>query len=657
MKRSMKQIVSMALALVMALGMIATVFTVDSVALSYSGSSSYRSGKYYTNLTKVNLTGNQRLDIVSVAESQIGYREGNSSSQISGTYNGTGDCTEYGRWYGLQSLWCAMFVSWAAAVAGVSTNVVPKHSYTVSGLNFFKNQGRAYSRAQVAAGHYTPQRGDIVYFKYSRNNNPTNHVGIVTGYSNGTLHTVEGNTSSSTYSSYGGVVAPHTYSIGNTNIVYICKPNYPTSGSASAPAQPANVSVPNAYKNWVFDAGYYADNNPDLKAAYGYDEAKLFKHFQDCGVKEGRAGSALFDIKHYLNNNADLKAAFGTDCVAAFNHFIGGGSRELDRKFSATLDGIRDLIFDAETYFARYSDLQQVYGLHDGALFEHFMLCGLNEGRAASPFFDVSWYVNQNADLKAAFGTNYWAGFKHLISSGFASQHKTSAVVDVLYYTARHTDLANYSTVDAMRRYKDNGAREGRRASAEFNAEFYYANNSDVQKSYTAERVCYHYMGYGILEGRAGSDDSLLSGKCNYLGANFMAKLSFANGSKNLTVLDEGGTVSVVLASPSSAQAQKWNFIRQVDGSYKIKNTKNGYLLTVAVSPNSESAVSLAADKNFDSQRWFVYKYNGNYVIRPASAADVVLDVPGASTADNTKIQAHRINYTSAQCFTISKIR
>ena len=68
----MKQIVSMALALVMALGMIATVFTVDSVALSYSGSSSYRSGKYYTNLTKVNLTGNQRLDIVSVAESQIG---------------------------------------------------------------------------------------------------------------------------------------------------------------------------------------------------------------------------------------------------------------------------------------------------------------------------------------------------------------------------------------------------------------------------------------------------------------------------------------------------------------------------------------------------------------------------------------------------------
>lgn len=125
-------------------------------ALSYSGSSSYKSSKYHTQLTQVNLTGNQRVDIVAVANSQIGYREGNNSSQLSGTYNGTGDYTEYGRWYGLQSLWCAMYVSWCAGVAGINTNIVPKHSYTVSGLQWFMNKGQAYSRAQVAAGTYTP---------------------------------------------------------------------------------------------------------------------------------------------------------------------------------------------------------------------------------------------------------------------------------------------------------------------------------------------------------------------------------------------------------------------------------------------------------------------------------------------------------------------
>jgi len=661
MKRSMKQIVSMALALVMTLGMVSTVFTVDSTALSYSGSSAYQSGKYYTQLTRVNLTGNQRMDIVSVAESQIGYHEGNNSSQISGTSNGTGDYTEYGRWYGLQSLWCAMFVSWAAAVAGVSTNVVPKHSYTVNGLNFFKNQGRAYSRAQVAAGQYTPQRGDIIYFKYSRNSNPTNHVGIVTGYSNGMVHTVEGNTSSSTYSSNGGVVAPHVHSINSTSIVYICNPNYPSSGSApvspSTPAQPTSVSVPASYKNWVFDAKYYADNNPDVKAVYGYNEEVLYWHFQTDGVREGRAGSALFDVKHYANNNVDIKNAFGTNYVAAFNHFIDGGSRENDRTFSATLDSLRDLIFDTEVYFARYKDLQDAYGFHEGALFEHFMVWGLPEGRVASPFFDVNWYVNQNADLKAAFGTNYWAGFKHLIEAGSDSQHTASPVVDARYYAARHADLATFSTVASMRHYKDYGAREGRRASAEFNAEFYYANNPDVRQAYAFERVCYHYMGYGISDGRAGNNDSLLSDKGTYLGTNFMAKLSFANSGKNLTVLDEGSVVSVVLASPSSAQAQKWNFIRQSDGSYKIKNTKNGYFLTMDVATHGSSAVTLKADENSPSQRWFVYLHNGNYIIRPAAATDVVLDVPEASTADNTKIQGHISNMSAAQYFTISKIR
>ena len=658
MKHSMKRIMSMTLALIMAFSMLATVFAVDSAALSYSGSASYKSGKYYTNLTKVNLTGNQRNDIVAVAESQIGYREGNNSSQISGTYNGTGDYTEYGRWYGLQSLWCAMFVSWAAAVAGVSTSVVPKHSYTVSGLNFFKNQGRAYSRAQVAAGQYTPQRGDIVYFKYSRNSNPTNHVGIVTGYSNGTLHTVEGNTSSSTYSSNGGVVAPHTYSISNTAIVYICKPAYSGSGSGSSTTVQSNtVTIPAHFKNWVFDATYYADNNPDLKAAFGYDEAKLYKHFCEGGVYEGRAGSALFDVKHYLNQNADIKKAFGKDYVAAFNHFIGGGSRELDRKFSATLDSIRGLIFNARVYFSRHEDLQKAFGFHEGALFEHFMTCGLPEGRTASPYFDINWYVNKNSDLKKAFGTNYWAGFKHFLTSGQESQHKASAVVDTLYYVANNPDLKGYSTMAAVRHYKEYGAKEGRRASAEFNAAFYYANNPDIHSIYTLETACVHYVEAGIREGRAGSDDKLLSGTCSYLGANFKAKISFATAGKNLTVLDQGGTVSVVTADPSSAAAQNWNFIRQSDGSYKIKNMKNGYLLTIAVGTAAASTVTLESDKNSSSQRWFVYKYKDGYVIRPASASDVVLDVASASTENNAKIQGYRVNYTAAQCFTITKTR
>lgn len=202
-------------------------------AIAYSGSSSYASGKYYSALKAVNATGNHRVDIANIGLSQVGYQESSSSSQLSGESYGNGNYTEYGRWYNMQDMWCAIFVSWCAAVAGVSESVIPKHAYTPSGLSFFQNRGQAYSRATVAAGGYTPIKGDIVYFKSPRNNNPTNHVGIVTGYSGTTLYTVEGNTSSATVSTDGGAVASKSYDISNTYIVYICKPAYATGSNVT----------------------------------------------------------------------------------------------------------------------------------------------------------------------------------------------------------------------------------------------------------------------------------------------------------------------------------------------------------------------------------------------------------------------------------------
>lgn len=217
MKKEFKRIASTVCAFVIATTMLVST-TVSTSALSYSGSSSYKSGKYYTALTNVKLTGNQRADIVNVAMSQIGYHESSSSSKLSGEESGSGNCTEFGRWYGSQDMWCAMFVSWCADTAGISTSVVPKHSYTPTGLNWFKKNNLAYSRQQVASGKYTPKAGDIIYFKNSRNNNTTNHVGIVKSYSNKTVYTIEGNK--------GNAVKSCSYSISNSYIVYICSPKY-----------------------------------------------------------------------------------------------------------------------------------------------------------------------------------------------------------------------------------------------------------------------------------------------------------------------------------------------------------------------------------------------------------------------------------------------
>ena len=72
----MKNILKRALSICTCVALMDTIFvsTASSAsAISYSGSSSYKSGKYYTALKNVKKTGNQRTDIVNVAKSQVGY--------------------------------------------------------------------------------------------------------------------------------------------------------------------------------------------------------------------------------------------------------------------------------------------------------------------------------------------------------------------------------------------------------------------------------------------------------------------------------------------------------------------------------------------------------------------------------------------------------
>lgn len=197
-------------------------------------SDSYASGIFYRRLCNVQLQGDQRQDIVNIAMSQIGYTEGNGKNALSGLSNGNKNYTEFGLWYNdlygpdgyERAAWCAMFVSWCANQAGIPSDIVYYHAFTPYGLNWFQEQGRSYTRQQVANGSYTPLPGDIVYFKSNANNRIVNHVGIVVRYSDGILYAIEGNTYPNEQSSEGGQVCLKSYSIGDSFIRYICSPNY-----------------------------------------------------------------------------------------------------------------------------------------------------------------------------------------------------------------------------------------------------------------------------------------------------------------------------------------------------------------------------------------------------------------------------------------------
>lgn len=123
----------------------------------------------------------QRDKMLEVARAQVGYREGDNNA------------TKYGAWYGLdRQPWCAMFVAWCAAQAGVLEGTIPKMAYVPDMVAFYRLLGRYRSRDA-----YQPKVGDLIFFGSS------SHVGIVDDVATDEVITIEGNTSASGNSSNG----------------------------------------------------------------------------------------------------------------------------------------------------------------------------------------------------------------------------------------------------------------------------------------------------------------------------------------------------------------------------------------------------------------------------------------------------------------------
>jgi len=122
-------------------------------------------------------TGMGNGAIVEVAASQIGNTGGQP----------------YWSWYGFDSRveWCACFVSWCAEQCGyIETGVIPKFSLCSDGVAWFQQHG------QWQDNSFTPSAGDIIFFDWE-GDGTTDHVGIVEKVENGTVYTIEGNSSDS----------------------------------------------------------------------------------------------------------------------------------------------------------------------------------------------------------------------------------------------------------------------------------------------------------------------------------------------------------------------------------------------------------------------------------------------------------------------------
>lgn len=205
--------------------------TGTTVTMSYSPSESYKSGKYYDALCNVQITGNQAVDLINVALSQVGYHEGNNTSQLDGTNtSGTGDYTEAGYWFGINvknltygwySEWCAMFVSWCARQAGISTDVISNAANAKASDSIYCFKNLTYTDRSSAS----PKIGDLIFFDYASSAEPWDHVGIVYKVDSSYVYTVEGNS--------GKAVQKNIYSLNTSSIKGYGRPNYATSNTVA----------------------------------------------------------------------------------------------------------------------------------------------------------------------------------------------------------------------------------------------------------------------------------------------------------------------------------------------------------------------------------------------------------------------------------------
>ena len=121
-------------------------------------------------------------DLVKIAQAENGTKE-----------NGTNN-VKYNTWFyghevdGSNYPWCAVFVSWCADKAGITTDIMPK---TASAGYFahYANQGHG-----EVFTNKNPEAGDLFLINYN-GSDWANHVGIVASCDGSNITTIEGNSS------------------------------------------------------------------------------------------------------------------------------------------------------------------------------------------------------------------------------------------------------------------------------------------------------------------------------------------------------------------------------------------------------------------------------------------------------------------------------
>ena len=173
--------------------------------------------------------------------------------------------------------------------------------------------------------------------------------------------------------------------------------------------------------------------------------------------------------------------------------------------------------------------------------------------------------------------------------------------------------------------------------------------NSDVR--YPKKHVWSTPLSQTTYAYRPPLNDSVIN-----LGEDFYANIAAA-GSGNWSFIENNGNNVCIctIGNDYTNTSQRWHFIRQSDGSYRIINEYNGIYLNADAMGPAGSNVSVSDYMDWDGQKWYIIK-NGNwYSIVTKYNPELYLDVKNSDYSSGNNIGIWTKNGAEAQLFDIYK--
>ncbi|MBR0460467.1 RICIN domain-containing protein [Candidatus Saccharibacteria bacterium] len=134
--------------------------------------------------------------------------------------------------------------------------------------------------------------------------------------------------------------------------------------------------------------------------------------------------------------------------------------------------------------------------------------------------------------------------------------------------------------------------------------------------------------------------------------------------SNNIALDIAGGTdtandqTNIQIYTANDTNAQRWQFIKNNDNTYTIKNPTTGKVLDVyGANTTNGTNIQLFTPNNTCAQKWYATKNTDNTYTFFSACSGLTIDVAGGKTDNSTNVQLYSSNNTKAQKWQLKPIR